>query len=309
MFWFDQFVNGLTVGSVYALIALGYTLVYGILQMINFAHGEIFMIGAFAGWAVLLLLGGSAIAGPMLIVALLAAMIAAALASSFSAVVIERVAYRRLRNAPRLAPLISAIGVSIALQNVALKLTGGRDRVYPRVFPTGEVGLGDFSVGYIQAFLIGSSVVMMVGLVVFIQRTRTGRAMRAVSEDRATASLMGVDVDRTIVTTFIVGAALAGVAGVLQGLWIPNIRGTMGFLPGIKAFTAAVVGGIGSVPGAMAGGYFLGLSETVGRELLNELPGVSLPNEWRDVIAFSLLVIVLIVRPTGIFGERVSKRA
>lgn len=199
MFWFDQFVNGLTVGSVYALIALGYTLVYGILQMINFAHGEIFMIGAFAGWAVLLLLGGSAIAGPMLIVALLAAMIAAALASSFSAVVIELVAYRRLRNAPRLAPLISAIGVSIALQNVALKLTGGRDRVYPRVFPTGEVGIGDFSLGYIQAFLIGSSIVMMVGLIVFIQRTRTGRAMRAVSEDRATASLMGVDVDRTIV--------------------------------------------------------------------------------------------------------------
>jgi branched-chain amino acid transport system permease protein len=309
MFWVDQLVNGLTIGSVYALIALGYTMVYGILQMINFAHGEVFMIGAFAGYGMLLFLGGRELTGAEVPLAILAAMLAAALTSSAASVAIERVAYRPLRNAPRLAPLISAIGVSIALQHTVLRLTGARDRVYPRIFPRGEFGAGIFHIDYIQAFLIVSSVVMMVGLLLFIQRTRTGKAMRAVAEDRATASLMGIDVDRTIVTTFVVGAALAGVAGVLQGLWIPNIRGTMGFLPGIKAFTAAVVGGIGSVPGAMVGGYFLGLSETVGRELLNEIPGVSLPNEWRDVIAFSLLVLVLILRPTGIFGERVSKRA
>ncbi|MBM3138664.1 MAG: branched-chain amino acid ABC transporter permease [Chloroflexi bacterium] len=309
MFWFDQLINGLTIGSVYALIALGYTLVYGILQMINFAHGEVFMLGAFAGYFVLLAVGGDDLGGATIIPAIVLAMFVAALASSSAAVVIERIAYRPLRNAPRLAPLISAIGVSVALQNIVLRMTGGRDRVYPRIFPGGSFGFGDFQVGYIQAFLIVASVLMMAALLVFIQRTRTGRAMRAVAENRATASLMGIDVDRTIVTTFVVGAALAGVAGVLQGLWIPNIRGTMGFLPGIKAFTAAVVGGIGSVPGAMVGGFFLGLTETVGRELLSAIPGVHLPNEWSDVIAFSLLVLVLVFRPTGIFGERVSRRA
>lgn len=308
-FWVDQFTNGLTTGSIYALIALGYTMVYGILQMINFAHGEIFMIGAFAGFGVMTALGGNEISGGLVVVAIALAMLAAMAASASSAVVLERVAYRRLRNAPRLAPLISAIGASIFLQYLALDMTDSRSKFYPRIFPRGEIGIGAFEIDYIQLFLIGASLGMMAFLYFIVQRTRTGRAIRAVSESQSNAALMGVDVNRTIVTVFVLGAAMAGVAGVLYGLFFQQIRGTMGFLPGIKAFTAAVLGGIGSVPGAMAGGYFLGLAETVGRELLNLIPGVSLGNEWRDVIAFSLLVLVLIFRPTGIFRERVARRA
>ncbi len=308
-FWVDQFTNGLTTGSLYALIALGYTMVYGVLQMINFVHGEVFMIGAFAGYGVMVGLGGDEISGGMVVVAIALATLAAMAASSASAVAIERVAYRRLRNAPRLAPLISAIGASIFLQYLVLDMTSSRSRFYPNIFPRGDIGVGAFQIDYIQLFLILSSLAMMAFLYFVVQRTKTGRAIRAVSESPGNAALMGVDVNRAIVTVFILGAAMAGVAGVLYGLFFQQIRGTMGFLPGIKAFTAAVLGGIGSVPGAVAGGYFLGLSETVGRELLNEIPGVDLGNEWRDVIAFSLLVLVLIFRPTGIFRERVSRRA
>jgi branched-chain amino acid transport system permease protein len=267
------------------------------------------MIGAFAGYGVMLALGGDEISGAMIVVAISLAMLGAMAASAGAAVAIERIAYRRLRSAPRLAALISAIGASIFIQYLALDMTDSRSKFYPRVFPRGEVGAGPFSIDYIQLFLILSSLAMMAFLYFFVQKTRTGRAIRAVSESPSNAALMGVDVNRSIVTVFVLGAAMAGVAGVLYGLFFQQIRGTMGFLPGIKAFTAAVVGGIGSVPGAVAGGYFLGLSETVGRELLNLIPGVSLGNEWRDVIAFSLLVIVLLFRPTGIFRERVARRA
>ena len=247
-FWFDQVVNGLTTGSIYALIALGYTMVYGVLQLINFAHGEVFMVGAFAGYGTLMAFGGEDISGVMILVALIAALVAAGVASAGTAVVIERIAYRPLRNAPRLAPLISAIGVSVFLSHLVD-----------------------------DGFLNGS--------------------------------LMGIDVNRAIVITFALGAVMAGFAGVLYGLFLSSIRGSMGFLPGVKAFTAAVLGGIGSVPGAVVGGYFLGLAETVGRELLNEIPGVNLPNQWKDVIAFALLVLVLIFRPTGIFKQKETKRA
>jgi branched-chain amino acid transport system permease protein len=308
-FWVDQFTNGLTTGSIYALIALGYTMVYGILQMINFAHGEVFMIGAFAGYGVMTAMGGNELSGAMIALAIVLATAGAMAASAGSAVAIERIAYRRLRNAPRLAPLISAIGVSIFLQYLVLEMTSSKSSFYPRVFPRGDIGIGPFSIDYIQLFLILSSFAMMAFLYVIVQKTATGRAIRAVSESPTNASLMGIDVNRTIVTVFVLGAAMAGVAGVLYGLFFGQIRGTMGFLPGIKAFTAAVLGGIGNIPGAVAGGYILGLSETVGRELLNEIPGVDLGNEWRDVIAFSLLVGILLFRPTGIFRERVAKRA
>jgi branched-chain amino acid transport system permease protein len=308
-FWVDQLTNGLTTGSIYALIALGYTMVYGVLQMINFAHGEVFMIGAFAGYGVMTAMGGNDISGGLVVLTIVLATLAAMSASAGSAIAIERIAYRRLRNAPRLAPLISAIGVSVFLQFLALDLTESRSRFYPKIFPKGTLGGGTFEIDYIQLFLIGSSFAMMGLLYFIVQRTRTGRAIRAVSESPQNAALMGVDVNRTIVTVFVLGAAMAGVAGVLFGLFYIQIRGTMGFLPGIKAFTAAVLGGIGSVPGAVAGGYFLGLAETVGREALNEIPGVALGNEWRDVIAFSLLVLVLIFRPTGIFAQRTSRRA
>ncbi len=308
-FWVDQCVNGLTTGSLYALIALGYTMVYGVLQMINFAHGEVFMLGSFAGYGVLVAMGGEDISGPMIAVAILLALVAAMAASSATSIVLERVAYRPLRSAPRLAPLISAIGASIFLQYLVVDRTHGEGKLYPSIFPTGTIGVGDFKMQYIQAFLIGSALVMMALLFFIIQYTRTGRAVRAVAENQQNAALMGVDVNRTIVIVFVLGAAMAGVAGVLQGLFVISIRGTMGFLPGIKAFTAAVLGGIGSIPGAVAGGFFLGLTETVGRELLNEIPGVNLQFQWKDVIAFSLLVLVLILRPTGIFGEKVARRA
>ena len=308
-FWSDQFVNGLTTGSLYALIALGYTMVYGVLKMINFAHGEVFMLGSFAGYGVLTAMGGDDVSGAMVAFAILVALVGAMAASAGTSAIVERVAYRPLRNAPRLAPLISAIGVSIFLQYLVLDRTDARAKFYPDIFPRGDFGIGPFDMTYIQAFLIVSSLAMMVFLYVIIQRTRMGRAIRAVAENPANASLMGVDVNRTIVVVFVLGAAMAGVAGVLHGLFFQTIRGSMGFLPGIKAFTAAVLGGIGSIPGAVAGGYALGLAETVGRELLNELPGVDLGNQWRDVIAFSLLVTILIFRPTGIFAERASTRA
>ncbi|MCA9852134.1 MAG: branched-chain amino acid ABC transporter permease [Dehalococcoidia bacterium] len=308
-FWFDQTVNGLTSGSIYALLALGYTMVYGVLQLINFAHGEVFMLGSFAGYFVMVGFGGDEIAGPMIAVSILCAIIVAMAASSAAAVAIERIAYRPVRNAPRLTALISAIGVSIFLQFLVLDMTSAKAKFYPAIFPEGSVGVSDYQVSYIQLFLIGASIVMMLFLYVVVQRTSTGRAIRAVAEDKDNAALLGVNVNRTIVIVFILGAAMAAVGGVLWGLFFRGVRGTMGFLPGIKAFTAAVLGGIGSIPGAVAGGYFLGLAETVGREMLTRLPGVEFGNEWRDVIAFSLLVLVLLFRPTGIFGERTYRRA
>ena len=185
----------------------------------------------------------------------------------------------------------------------------GKSKFYPTIFPSGDLSLGFASVSYLQLFLMGSSLAMMLLLYWTIQRTKIGRSIRAVAENRDNASLMGIDVNRAIIVTFALGAIMAGVAGVLYGLFYSSIRGSMGFLPGVKAFTAAVLGGIGSIQGAVLGGYFLGLTETVGRELLNEIPGVNLPNQWKDVVAFSLLVLVLIFRPTGLFGQGEGKRA
>ncbi len=309
-FWLDQLVNGLTTGSIYALIALGYTMVYGVLQLINFAHGEVFMLGSFAGYGTLVVLGGDELSGAMIAVALILALIAAGGASLGTALAVERIAYRPLRHAPRLAPLISAIGVSVLLSHLVDDgfLNGGA-KFYPTIFPEGDVEVGPLQVTYLQMFLMASSLALMGILYWIVQQTKMGRAMRAVAESRDNAALMGVDVNRAIVVTFALGAILAGFAGVLYGLFFSSIRGSMGFLPGVKAFTAAVLGGIGSIPGAVVGGYFLGLTETVGRELLNEIPGVNLPNQWKDVIAFGLLVLVLIFRPTGIFGQKESKRA
>ena len=320
-FWSDQFVNGLTTGSLYALIALGYTMVYGVLQMINFAHGEVFMLGSFAGYGVMNAMLGEDPGRAAIAFAILLALIAAMAASAATSVALERIAYRPLRRAPRLAPLISAIGASIFIQFLVIDLTSAKTTFYPDVdalftwqlpwqsAPSQSFGAGFFEMQYIQLFLIASSLVMMAFLYAVVQRTRTGRAIRAVSESPQNASLMGIDVNRTIVIVFILGAAMAGVAGVLYGLFFQAIRGSTGFLPGIKAFTAAVLGGIGSIPGAVLGGYILGFAETMGRELLDELPVISLANQWRDVIAFSLLVLILIFRPNGILGAKVARRA
>ena len=309
-FWADQFVSGLTTGSIYALIALGYTMVYGVLQLINFAHGEVFMVGAFAGYGVIVAMGGDELTGAMVVLAIALALLAAATASAATSVTIERIAYRPLRGAPRLAPLISAIGVSVFLSHLVEDVfLDGRQRFYPQIFPDGELVAGPLSVTYLQLFLMGSALTMMTGLYLVVQKSRAGRAIRAVAENKDNASLMGIDVNKIIVVTFVLGAIMAGFAGVLYGLFLSAIRGSMGFIPGVKAFTAAVLGGIGSIPGAVVGGYVLGISETVGREALNEIPGVNLPNEWKDVVAFALLVLILILRPTGIFQQRESKRA
>jgi branched-chain amino acid transport system permease protein len=297
----NQIINGLTIGGIYALIALGYTLVYGILFMINFAHGEIFMFGSFGGFAALTYFVNSGFAdahpGLSIIIAFLVAMII----SSVLGALLERIAYRPLRNAPRLAPLISAIGASIFLQNVMMLIVKARMQVYPDIIQEYFIEIGWVSISYFQIFIIVGSVLLMVGLYLFIQKTKTGKAMRAVAEDREAASLMGIDVNRIIMTTFVIGSALAGAAGVMVGIYYTQINHMMGFIPGIKAFTAAVLGGIGNVAGAMLGGFFLGMAEAFGVLIM--------PAEYKDVIAFGLLVLILIFRPSGILGEVVSEKS
>jgi len=297
----DQVINGLTIGGIYALIALGYTLVYGILFMINFAHGEIFMFGSFGGFAALSYFVNSGFSDTHPGLSIVAAFLAAMIISAILGALLERIAYRPLRNAPRLAPLISAIGASIFLQNVMMLIIKARMQVYPDVIQEEFLEFGWFSISYFQIFIISGSLFLMVGLYLFIQKTKTGKAMRAVAEDREAASLMGIDVNRIILITFVIGSALAGAAGVMVGIYYTQINHMMGFIPGIKAFTAAVLGGIGNVPGAMLGGYFLGLAEAFGVLLM--------PAEYKDVIAFGLLVLVLIFRPSGILGEVVSERS
>jgi branched-chain amino acid transport system permease protein len=297
----DQIINGLTIGGIYALIALGYTLVYGILFMINFAHGEIFMFGSFGGFAALTYFVNSGFADTHPGLSIVAAFLAAMVISAILGALLERIAYRPLRNAPRLAPLISAIGASIFLQNVMMLIIKARMQVYPDIIQEEFLEFGRYSISYFQLFIISGSVLLMVGLYLFIQKTKTGKAMRAVAEDRNAASLMGIDVNRIILITFVIGSALAAAAGVMVGIYYTQINHMMGFIPGIKAFTAAVLGGIGNVPGAMLGGYFLGLAEAFGV--------LFMPAEYKDVIAFGLLVLVLIFRPRGILGEVVSERA
>ena len=297
----DQIINGLTIGGIYALIALGYTLVYGILFMINFAHGEIFMFGSFGGFAALSYFVNSGFAANHPALSLIAAFLAAMIISSFLGAILERIAYRPLRYAPRLAPLISAIGASIFLQNVMMLIIKARMQVYPDIFPEEFIDIGSISISYFQIFIILGSVVLMIALFLFIKKTKTGKAMRAVAENKEAASLMGIDVNRIILITFVIGSTLAAVAGVMVGIYYTQINHMMGFIPGIKAFTAAVLGGIGNVVGAMLGGYFLGIAEALGVLIM--------PSEYKDVIAFSLLVLVLIFRPRGILGEVVSERA
>lgn len=297
----DQVINGLTIGGIYALIALGYTLVYGILFMINFAHGEIFMFGSFGGFVALTYLVNTGFAKEHLVISIIITFLCGMLVSSVLGALLERVAYRPLRRAPRLAPLISAIGASIFLQNLMMLIIKARMQIYPDVIPEKYIEAGPVTISVFQIFIILCSVLLMVGLYLFIQKTKMGKAMRAVAEDKDAASLMGIDVDRVIMITFVIGSALAAAAGVMVGMYYTQINHMMGFIPGIKAFTAAVLGGIGNVVGAMLGGYFLGMVEALGVLVM--------PAEYKDVIAFSLLVLVLIFRPRGILGEVVSERA
>jgi branched-chain amino acid transport system permease protein len=312
--WIDLIVGGLSLGAIYALIALGYTMVYGILRMINFAHGEIFMVGAFAGYFTGVYLAGTGMltASPLSAVVAIAIMIIVAMSvATVVALAVERVAYRPLRNAPRLVLLISAIGASFFLQYTVRGLFGPGIYAYPTVpFLAEQVSLpilSMFRLKWLDVLVIGSAIGMMLVLYLFVMRTKAGTAIRAVSEDKATAALMGIDVNRAIVTTFGIGAAMAGAAGVLYGLMFRQIFFFTGFVPGIKAFTAAVLGGIGNIPGAMVGGFLLGELESVGPTLFLDGLGVPSPNQLKDVIAFTILVLVLIFRPQGIMGERLSR--
>lgn len=302
--WRTLVILGIAQGSVYALIALGYTLVYGVLLMINFAHGDVFMFGAMTAFFVADALAGGGFLNANPFLGLAVVLLVAMLSSTLVAVLLERIAYRPLRRAPRLVPLITAVGASLFISNSVRGLYGEQVKAYPRLdILEGSLDILGIPILKTQAMVIVSAVVLMLILYWFVERTRTGRAMRAVSEDKDTAALMGINVDRTITTTFAIGGLLAGAAGVLYALVFGQVHWFMGFLPGIKAFTAAVLGGIGNIVGAMLGGLSLGVLEQVGPNLLLSGAGVPSPNQLRDVVAFSVLVLVLIFRPYGILGR------
>jgi branched-chain amino acid transport system permease protein len=307
--WATFLISGLSQGSLYALIALGYTMVYGILFMINFAHGEFFMSGAMTATIFIATpMAASGFLDRQPIFGLLIIIIAAMLVSMGIALLTERVAYRPLRKAPRLVPLITAIGASFFWQYFFRGLYGGQ--IIP--FPVPELLQGRvsiFGLEFLKARLavMAASMVMLLALWLLVQRTRTGRAIRAVAEDKDVAALMGIDVDRTIAITFAVGAAMAAIAAIFWGLVFRQVHFFMGFVPGIKAFTAAVLGGIGSIPGAALGGLFLGVIESLGPPLVLEGLGVPGAHQLKDMTAFLLLVLVLIFRPQGILGEKLSE--
>jgi branched-chain amino acid transport system permease protein len=310
--WLDLTANGVALGGIYALIALGYTLVYGILRMINFAHGDVFMTGPFVGYFVANAFANAGYfdSSPGIeIVALLIILVVAMSVSTVIAVLLERIAYRPLRRAPRLIPLITAIGASFFLEYAFRGLFGSGVKSYPEIsILAGKWVIFGISILRIRVIVILSAILMLVGLYVFVQRTKVGKAMQAVSEDKDTAALMGIDVDRIIVITFIVGGALAGAAGVLYALMFRQVTFIMGFMPGLKAFTAAVLGGIGNVVGAAVGGVFLGIAESLFPSLVLDGLGIPAPYQLRDALAFVLLVLVLIFRPTGIVGERLASK-
>lgn len=298
--FFQQLINGLIKGSIYAMIALGYTMVYGILGIINFAHGDVFMVGAMVAMTVATMLLA---AGAPAIVALLVAMSVAMVACMLVSVLIERLAYRPLRHAPKLAPLITALGVSFILQSLAMMIWGLNPLPFPELLPATYVHLfGNVGTTMRELIIIGVSIVMMAGLFALVNFTKLGRAMRATSENVNVTALMGVNPNKVIAATFMIGAALAAVAGVLfASNYGGKVHFYMGFIPGMKAFIAAVLGGIGNIPGALVGGIVLGLVESFGAGYIS--------SEYEDVFAFVVLVVVLIFRPSGLLGQRTADRA
>ena len=283
-------ISGLNLGSIYALIALGYTMVYGIAKMLNFAHGDIIMVGAYS-----VIVSAVTLKLPPVVAILIAVVVCAALG-----VTIEFLAYRPLRQSPPLAVLITAIGVSYLLQNLALLIFGPEQKSTPALFDLPSLTLGGVTVDGITLLTLGVTAAIMVGLTLFINLTRMGKAMRAVSEDRDAAELMGISVNKTITITFAIGSALAAVASVFFGATYTYIKPTTGSMPGIKAFTAAVFGGIGSIPGAMLGGILLGLIEQLSKTYISTL--------WADAIVFAVLVVVLVVKPTGLLGKPMQEK-
>ena len=302
----QQIINGLTLGSVYAIVALGYTMVYGIIQLINFAHGEVVMIGAMVAFSVITLLAASGLP-PVVIV--LAGILAAIPVCMLVGYAMERVAYRPLRGAPRLAPLITAIGISIILQHLALLIWSRNPLAFPQIIPLASFDVGGAIITGVQIAIILTSVLMMAGLTLMVYRTKLGIAMRATSQNPQVAGLMGIDIDRIIAFTFVVGAALGAVAGVMVGTYYGIGHYTMGSLLGLKAFSAAVLGGIGNLAGAMLGGILLGVVEALAAGYVGDLTNNVFGSNYQDVFAFLVLIAVLVFRPSGLLGERVGDRA
>lgn len=296
----EQLINGLTLGCVYALIALGYTMVYGILELINFAHGEIYMVGAYLGiigLGILQVLGMTGMgATGLIIVLILFAMVVSALLG----VVVERFAYRPLRNVGRLSPLISAIGMSIFLQNFVMISQGAREKVMPSLFEAGGFDIGSVHVSAEKLMILVTSIVTMAALTLLVRHTRIGAAMRATAQDKIMSQLCGIDINAVIALTFAIGSGLAGVAGVLVASYYGMINFYIGYQAGLKAFTAAVLGGIGNIPGAMIGGVILGVVESFGAGYIS--------SEYKDVYAFLILILLLIFKPGGLLGERVAEK-
>ncbi len=302
----QQIINGLVLGSMYALVALGYTMVYGIINLINFAHGEVLMVGALSSWTVVVMLAETGMPGwLMMLISLICAIIICA-ALNFT---IEKLAYRPLRNAPRLAPLITAMGMSLLLQTLAMIIWKPNPKPYPILLPSEPLHIGGAVISVTQCLILGLTVMILAGLTYLVNRTKLGRAMRATAENPRVAALMGVRPDMVISATFIIGAALAAVAGVMWAANYGTVQHAMGFLPGLKAFTAAVLGGIGNLAGAVVGGVLLGLVEALGAGYLGELTGGVLGSHYADIFAFALLILVLTLRPQGLLGERVADRA
>jgi branched-chain amino acid transport system permease protein len=304
----QQLINGITLGSIYALVALGYTMVYGIIGLINFAHGELVMVGALTAVSVIQALMVAGLGLPPAAI-MMAGLLVAMPLCMLLAYAMERVAYRPLRGAPRLAALITAIGVSIVLQNVAMMVWGRSYFSFPDVVSVTTYGIGGAVITDLQVLIVLLAAALMAGLLLIVHRTRLGLAMRATAENSAVASLMGVDADRVIVAAFLLGAALAAVAGLMVSAYYGIAHYYMGFMLGLKAFTAAVLGGIGNLGGAMLGGLLLGLIESLGAGYIGDFTGDVLGSNYQDVFAFFVLIIVLTIRPSGLLGERVSERA
>jgi branched-chain amino acid transport system permease protein len=302
----QQIINGLVLGSVYALVALGYTMVYGIINLINFAHGEVLMVGALTSWTVITLLADTGLPGWLMLLISLAFAVVVCAALNFA---IEKIAYRPLRNAPRLAPLITAMGMSLLLQTLAMIIWKPNYKPYPILLPSEPFVIGGAVINVTQILILVATGITLIGLTWLVNRTKLGRAMRATAENPRVAALMGVKPDMVISATFVIGAALAALAGVMYAANYGSVQHTMGFLPGLKAFTAAVFGGIGNLAGAVVGGVLLGLIESLGAGYIGRLTGGVLGSHYQDIFAFIVLILVLTVRPQGLLGERVADRA
>jgi len=307
--WFAFFMFGITIGGVYALIALGYTMVYGILRLINFAHGDITMTGAFSAFFLARSFDRSGFLDAHPAASMVALMLLSMAVCTATALIVERVCYRPFRHVASLAPLICAIGASFVIQHTFRGMFGNNVRSYPDPeWMKGSLVFGGLSISISQLVVLGTALTAMLFLYLVVQKTKMGTAMRAVSEDRDAAALMGIDSNRIIIFTFVLGACMAGIGGVLYCFVYKQIYFFSGFLPGIKAFSAAVLGGIGNIPGAMAGGFFLGVVESMGPPLFLDGIGIPAPYQLRDLIAFTMLVLVLVFRPQGLFGEALAKK-